>query len=374
MTTYTIAHLKEGSKMFLRAYTSYRRYEGSPNKICEQIINQCWNGTYYQVSAGHFTSFYCRDFGMCAPSLIRLGKRQEVTQTLRWALAIFAKHNKITTTITKDQEPIDCFSFACDSLPFLLYALKSSGDKKLIEQYRPFLERQAIVYIHTVFDQHTWLVKENGEFSSIKDHYVRKSSCYDNCMVGWLLKTMQELKFDLPLQNFTSKQMRGQILKHFWTGKYFKDDIKTTNLVSSDAQFFPFYTGLFDVKKSNVDKKVWEHALKSIQEQKLDTPFPVKYTATRDKSKEIFFPSLLAPNYEGTSVWIHLGLCYIQTVAKCGNKPLAKDYLSKYTNVIERQQNFLEIFDETGKPYRSLFYQSDESMLWAAIYLDLLKV
>lgn len=365
--SYSIAHLKEASKMFLRAYTSYRRYEGKPKQICKQIVDQCWNGAYFQVSGGHFTSFYCRDFGMCAQSLVKLGYRKEVVQTLRWALGIFSKHDKITTTITKDGVPIDCFSFACDSLPFLLHAIKASGDAELVKDYGSFLEKQAIVYMHTVFDFDKKLVKVNGEFSSIKDHYVRKSSCYDNCMVGWLLKTMKELKLDLPTSHFDAKDMRKQIISNFWTGKNFNDDLYC-DIISSDAQFFPFYTGLFDAKHK--DKKIWTLVLNAIQLEGLDKPFPIKYTAIRDKSKELFFPSLLAPNYEGTSVWVHLGLCYIQTVAVV-DKKLAKKYINSYSKNVEKQQNFLEIFDVSGRPYRSLFYQADESMSWAAIYLDL---
>jgi len=367
--------------MLLRSHASIHNYIGSSQDICKQIIDKCWNGTYFQTSAGHFSAFYCRDFGMCAQSLINLGYEDQVKQTLTWALDIFSRHDKITTTITNDGEPIDVFSYGVDSLPFLLHALQIINDRALIEKYKPFLEKQTIFYFHTVFDKSKNLVKESGEFSSIKDNYVRKSSCYDNCMVGWLLSTLKKLKYDAPFQSRQSSQsrkinstpltaayMRAQIKKNFWQGTFFKDDLYS-DIASGDAQVFPFYTGLFNPTK---DKHMWILAKAAIEQQSLDVPFPLKYTATHDKGKELFLPSILAPNYEGTAIWLHLGLCYL-TVLTHVDKKVAEKYLSRYARHIQEHQNFLEVFDEHANPYRTLFYQSDESMLWAAIYLDLVK-
>jgi len=39
--------------------------------------------------------------------------------------------------------------------------------------------------------------------------------------------------------------------------------------------------------------------------------------------------------------------------------------------LIETNRNFLELFDNKGKPFKSKFYHADESMLWAANYLTL---
>ncbi len=370
---YTLAHLQEAMKMFHRSDKPYTRYEGTPKQICRYIVSRCWNGVYFQVSTGHFTAFYCRDFGMCAQSLCNLGYTREVRATLSWALDIFSHNKKITTTITKRAQAIDCFAFACDSLPFLLHALQVSGDKKLITKNKSFIEKQAVIYFEKVFDKNTHLVKEKGAFSSIKDHYVRKSSCYDNCMVGWLITTMQQLGYELPQAAKTKTEhskaidMRKQILTRFWTGTYFKDDLYS-DVASSDAQFFPFYTKIFDAKKR--DKKIWALANKKIDEQQLAYPFPIKYTKVRDKKKELFIPSLLVPNYEGTTLWIHLGLCYLTVLAQTDKRATAK-HLDTYTKLVAKHKNFFELFNEDGTPYKSKYYQSDESMSWASIYLDL---
>ncbi len=63
-----------------------KKYKGNANAICKQIIKDCWNGKYFQVSAGHFTSFYVRDFGWCVDSLMKLGYKKEVHKTLDYVL------------------------------------------------------------------------------------------------------------------------------------------------------------------------------------------------------------------------------------------------------------------------------------------------
>jgi hypothetical protein len=41
--------------------------------------------------------------------------------------------------------------------------------------------------------------------------------------------------------------------------------------------------------------------------------------------------------------------------------------------LIKEHKNFLEVFNRKGKPFKNPFYIADESMLWAAKYLDLVK-
>ncbi|MEM2916641.1 MAG: hypothetical protein QXT19_04780 [Candidatus Woesearchaeota archaeon] len=39
------------------------------------------------------------------------------------------------------------------------------------------------------------------------------------------------------------------LLKHYWTGDYFLDDLSGKEHVAGDAQVFPFWTGVIDNKK-----------------------------------------------------------------------------------------------------------------------------
>jgi hypothetical protein len=76
-------------------------------------------------------------------------------------------------------------------------------------------------------------------------------------------------------------------------------------------------------------------------------------------------------NYEVNSIWMHIGPLYVKLVKKI-DKKLAKKYIDSYTKLIEKHKNFLEVFDSKGNIYKTPFYYSDEGMLWAANYLNLI--
>ena len=50
-----------------------KKYEGNAKEICEQIVNDCWNGKYFQPSNGHFNELWIRDLGWCSKSLVNQG-------------------------------------------------------------------------------------------------------------------------------------------------------------------------------------------------------------------------------------------------------------------------------------------------------------
>ena len=112
--------------------------------------------------------------------------------------------------------------------------------------------------------------------------------------------------------------------------------------------------------------------IEEIRKAGLDEPFPLKYMRKKDIGRQIWLLRMMAPNYEGDTQWIHLGLCYMYVVAK-HDKKLLKTYLKAYQKSIEKYRNFLEVFNANGTPYKSWLYYCDESMSWASMYLDLLR-
>ena len=65
-----------------------------------------------------------------------------------------------------------------------------------------------------------------------------------------------------------------------------------------------------------------------------------------------------------------MGPLYIKLLNTIDEKQ-AKKHINTYTKLIEKHKNFLEVFNPDGTPFKSPFYYSDESMLWAANYLTL---
>ncbi|MBS3121607.1 hypothetical protein J4434_01865 [Candidatus Woesearchaeota archaeon] len=358
-------------KRRIKGIKAVKTYSGNEKEICSQIIKNCFNGEFFQASAGNFACFYIRDFGICIKSLLALGYKKEVESTLSFALKTYAEQDKITTTITKDGKCADYFNIAPDSLAFLLYSLKIARDKKiaktkaLVLEYKTFLEKEIRRYFETIVDKNTGLARK-GYFSSIKDHAVRNSSCYDNCMLAMISREADVLELENPFKKFNYPAL---IKTHFWNEEkgYFKDDLDN-DIPTGDANVFPYWCGIFD------DKNMIKSSIKAIQENKLDHPFPLKYSSNTNYGKFLFLPSLFARNYEENTIWMHLGLCYLDVIAMTDRK-LFKTYLNqclnKYKELIKTYNNFLEVYNADGTVYKTPFYLCDDSMLWCSKYLEL---
>ncbi len=357
----------EGARMFLRSIRvrlfGFKKYSGNADEICRKIVDECWNGKYFQVSSGHFSEFYTRDFGWCVDSFLKLGYKKKVLKTLEYVLDAFSKSGRVATTISPSGRVFDFPKYSPDSLVFLMKALDAAKAVKLISKYRDFLNTEIKKFYENVIDPKTGLVKK-AHFSSIKDHAIRKSSCYDNVMAAMLssiLKRHKQLKN--PLEKYDFKKI---IFENFWTGSYFLDDLSGIKTVTGDANLFPFWTGVFS------SKIMMGKAFKKIQEERLDRPFPLKYSRNSIRQKFLLLTKFFTPSYEKDTIWMHMGPLYVQMVEKIDRKK-ASLYKKKYGEVIEKYMNFLEVFDRKGKPYNTPFYYSDESMSWAANYLTFKK-
>ncbi len=338
----------------------FHRYAGNVRQVCEHIVHECWNGSYFQASAGHFAEFWTRDFGWCIDSLLRLGYRKEVLKTLDYALEKFSRAGGIATTISPSGRPFNFPCFAPDSFAFLMHALNAADAKSLIRMHKSFLQAQAELYAIRVIDSETGLVKDR-RFSSMKDGFYRHRSCYDTCMVGMLAKELDRagIRHSLP-------DARKILMRHYWTGNYFLDDLSGKQYVAGDAQVFPFWTGVV------TSKKLMKKSFASACEEGLDYPFPLKYTSERMRA-DVLSQRVFAPNYEGNTIWAHIGLLYTMLLRTID--PLkANQHIAAYKNLVERSRNFFEVCEPDGRePYRSLFYVSDEGMLWAANLLTLIR-
>ncbi len=357
-------YFSEGSRIF---FSSWKRriisnkYRGKAVDICNKIVHDCWNGRFFQTSTSNFTQFWTRDFGWCVNSLLKLDYGKEVHQTLRYALNRFKEAEKITTTITPKGEPFDFPKQSIDSLPWLIHAIRLS--KFPFAVYTDLLNIEIKKFQEEFIDD-TGLVKE-GHFSSMKDFAIRKSSCYDNSMVGMLAADLAKInsrkkKLENPFEKYDYGKL---IVDNFWNGEYFFDDLQKKEYVAGDANLFPFVCGL--VEDNNLLKK----AINSMEEAKLAEPFPLKYTASR-KYVDFISEEFFLRDYESSAVWMHMGPLYVKLLRKVDPEK-ANKYKKKYTGLIEMHHNFLEVFDSNGKPFSTPFYYCDDGMLWAANYLTL---
>ncbi|MBW2997399.1 hypothetical protein KY349_03610 [Candidatus Woesearchaeota archaeon] len=364
-----LIHLSEGLRMFKRARIvnkhGFKRYDGNLEQIIRQIIESCWNGKYFQVSSGHFNEFYCRDFGMCAEALVKLGPKERVIKTLDYALTKFRKHGRITTSISPKGKCFNFLTYGADSLPFIIHSIHVADAKEILNKFKTFLNREIDYYHENVFDAKAFLVKEDRNFSSIKDHAKRSSSCYSNCMLYMLSTDLAALGFK---SSFPDNIIRDAILKKFWSrsGNFFYDDLTSQDVVTGDANTFPFWCG---VAKS---KKRFKQCIESMEKAGLTKPFPLKYTTEQGRIHDMHLIDRLSGGYERDSIWMHLGLCFLDVIKQFDKKRF-KRYMEQYEKLIMRHMTFLELYDRKGRPFKSRIYVTDESMLWAAKYLTLKK-
>lgn len=340
-----------------------KKYEGNAEEVCKQIITDCYNveNNYFMVSPGHFNQFYMRDFAMVCEALLNLGYEEEVKNTLVYVLERYSEADEITTQITPKGVPVNFPYYTPESLAYLVRCLKLLNDVNLLEKYKFFIIRKTEELVNNELDV-SGLLRQDKYYSSMKDHSKRKSSCYNNCLVAMLKKDLQELGWNNALNGINIKKA---IAKSFWNTSYFYEDLTKEKMITGDANVFAFWSGVFE------DENMFEKAMLCMKEARLDFPFALRYR--NDKKGNFNFADVLVNGYEKDTVWIHLGVCYLQTLYKFDKSVELKKHLISYTKKINEHQNFLEVYTAQGKPFSSLFYECEGSMIWCASYLDLIR-
>ncbi|MBI3033905.1 hypothetical protein HYY72_01995 [Candidatus Woesearchaeota archaeon] len=360
------AYITEGMRIFYkslhRRLRGHRKYSGNATEICRQVVDECWNGRFFQTSTGHFCQFYSRDFGICADSLVRLGYRDNVIRTLGYALDRFSSHNGIKVAITPGGMPFDFPYYGIDSVAFILRALRAAGARELVEKHRDLLERE-ILRLHSGYiEKDTGLVRRDVTVSSMKDYSRRKSSCYDNSMAAMIRADAEKLRLENPFRDYSY----GRLLReNFWNGSYFLDDLSSREYVAGDANIFPFWTGAV------VSKGMLKSAVESIRQEGLDRPFPLKYTSGR-VSRDMVWHEFLVKDWQKDSIWSQMGIIYIGLL-KGVDKADFRRSMGIFKGVIEQNRNYMEVFTSSGKRFKTAFYHSDTGMLWASNYLALVE-
>lgn len=351
---YQPIHLLQGWRYFLESTKQKikgpHKYPGTADDICRETVAKCWNGKYFQTSTHHYQEFWARDFGYTIESLQKLGYKQKIHKTLTYALEHYSKTG-IKTTISREGIP---FSFPTlyspDSIALTLHSLNMAKAQDLVNQHEQFLQKELDTFANIVLEDGK---VRNAQFSGMRDHAIRKSSCYDHCMAILTARTAHKLKLKFP---YTEKELVKN-LDEYWTGTHYADDIENKT-PTADANTIPYWLGI---------GKHFNKTLKMIQTLQLDLPLPLAYTHAKQKMR---LAEILVPNWEQNTHWPFIGLIWIQTVKK-HNPTLAKKYKRAYKQVIEKYSTIYEAYTPQGKPYKSLFYHADEGMIWAANYLTL---
>ena len=365
------AMLCEGGRILLRHYnvliSGLKKYSGNDEEICYKIVNECYNykKEYFMTSNGNYKVFYARDFGWCIKSLLNLGYKKEVDNTLKYAINIYSKYNKITVAIDNNSKPFNFpEKYSPDSVAYIYRSLRIARAKDLILQYKEFLNAQLKIFESATLNNNGTL--KDKKFSGMRDHIKAKELCYDmimTCMLCDEIDKINKLMGSTIITNVLKKyNLKKRLIENYWNEEYFIDNPED-KYCSGHANTYPYYLDVI------MDKKMLKTSVSNIRKYELDKPFPLKYGFS--KNTKFIWYDIFAHDWEKDTTWTMLGLAYIDIVSKI-DKKLAKQYLDQYKKNILKNRCFIEVY-KNQEPYNSLFFTSDDSMLWASMYLDLKK-
>lgn len=352
-------------RSFFRRLFGWKRYSGDAAEICRQVVDACWTGEFFAGSAGHFKQFWTRDLSMCTPALCRLGRRDQVIQSLEWGLARFERAGRITTTIFNRRFPRDVYAYASDSLPMLLFALRVADATHLIDRHRDLLARETERYLATVFDPELGLARASGYFSGPRDCMTGRSTVFANTMIALLIKMLDlDRRLPNPLAGY---DLPSLIRRHYWTGEHFRDSL-CRDIPSGDANVWPFFFGVID------DAEMKRLALGTLDARGFTRPIPLRYFERPLPHAELPVPRAFTPNYQGDPSWTQLGPAYLHVLGGVDRTKMEQQR-DAAAALIARDQNYIELYTTDARPYRGrgFFYHADQGMIWAAMFLDLYR-
>jgi hypothetical protein len=352
-----------------RHFRGHTRHPGEASAIVRACIEACWNGRTFTASPGHFDMFWTRDLSFSIPSLLRLGLGDRVRESLTYALDVWTKRRShITTTIHYFDRPGDVFEYGVDSLPLFLAALRTADATDLVERHHTWLQAEIDHFYTMVVDPSTGLVRSDRKYSAHRDTVVNRSNAFGNTMVALLAKTIEETGwFESPIERHFDGDFGRLLMEHFWVDDHFRDALGDET-VSGEANIWPFYAGVIG------DPAVIAPALAYLDANGFCDPYPLRYETSRRPEREVWLTRHVLPDYQGSTVWTSLGAIYIQ-VLRTVDPTLAAREAGRYVDWIERDGTFWEVMNSGGQNWVSprWIMIGEESMLWSAIFLDILE-
>ncbi len=311
-----------------------------------------------------YPEFYARDFGRTVPSLLACGFDRWVESTFEYAFKHYESEGHFTLIISPSGKCFDFPSYSPDGFAYFLHGMSCLNDPWLVKRHRTFLEREIERFYHLVLDSDK-LVRKETLFSEAQDYAHRNSSCYSNSVCLLIQRSLISLGLFNPLEDI---DFSSQILKHFWRTDHFMDDLKGDFYPSGDAQIMPFLVGL----KDDSERTRLNLVIPWMEKTGLLDPMPARYGISSHPKRKML-PLETFHAWQTDAVWTSLGLDYLAILKKFKH-PSFLIQLKQYQNLIERLSCFPEVIDSKSKTlFQSSLIETDDSMIWAASLLNLLK-
>lgn len=342
-----------------RYFRQHAKFQGDSREICKQIVDRCWNGTFYSTSLGNFDYFWVRDFAAVAKSLRQLGHVDRVRATISWAMVQYMEEGAVTLCITPNGKLFDAPKRAVDALPSLLHCIWSAKYELNVAETE-FLQKQLDLFVVDYLDQETGLVRSGIDAAELRDGVVYDRSAYALAMIERMAWACEHMTLTFP---YSHRVYQKELVDHYWNGRYFNADY-TNTAFSADCALVPF------IMRSVEDKEKLNATLDYIRDKKIAYPYAMRYTDTPRKFRYRWWARTVMRNYAGDTIWTWHGAYYLRLLWG-QNRPEAAENEAAFVKMIERYHTFPELLNPDGSLYNSLVYKSSEGMIWAAIYLTL---
>lgn len=343
-----------------RYFGTIEHFKGDARAVCQQIIDNLWEGDFYRTSLGHFDFFWMRDFGTVTESLVTLGYTERVHHTLKWALHHYRRAGDITTCVDKAGNTFNAPAHkSIDALPWLLHSVVVS-DYPLNQSERVFLNHQLKKYVRVFLDPTTGDIIK-ARYAEMRDAVYYDRSAYSVALVARMSTCAAQLGLAFP---FSVSHYQTDLRDNYWTGDYFKADRKS-DAYSSECALMPFFLGI--IEDANMMNATFDY----ITARGYSSLSPLQYCPdSTDFNFRLGMGKIIMPNYTGTSIWTWHATFYLHLLKRQNRPEYAAEY-AKFSALIERHGNYPELVNADGSWYNAPFYRSDPGMVWAALYLEL---
>lgn len=377
---------------------------GSEAEIIAAIHTERFNPDKpYVITGSHYSDLYMRNMGVFFNALLdpRLpttdadwqNRQRLALQTIAYDLAFLKANQGVAVTTIAPVENgfvgLNIYRPPSDSLWAVLYSLKALSDpefvvtqfpvatdsatatvkplqtkaaaQKLLDENRDVLTTALNHYLNTTIDPETQLIRRDIHLSSARDGIKRESSFYDNVITWATVRLADELRIPHS-PTLDSQAWRQKILETYWDEQagIFRNDLAAEETFFSADSLIVTSSGFFDVA-DEADRAKLARIIAYIQAQKLDQPFPLKYSRTNQSNNMHPTVKFFAPSYMGDGIWSHWGMEYIKALlmlADSGNEGndyalQAEQHLETYRQNIEKFGGYPELYTSTGELFRS---------------------
>jgi len=403
-------------------------FPGNENQIIAAIHAQRFNPDKpYVITGSHYSDLYVRNMGVFFNALLdpRIpstpqdweNRQRLALQTIAYDIAFIEQAGKAVTTIVPlnahEFTGLNIYEYPSDANFAILYTLNALTDTEFIAKSFPIYtqqnnlktpeefgnisgELQTVLagqmllddsrealssslnhYLEFAFDPELRLIKKDVFLSSARDGVKRKSAFYDNVILWATVQLADSLQIaHSPTPD--REIWKQSIVEAFWDEELgiFKDDLsdQPETQFSADSLIVTS-TGFLDLKRSDERIKL-QLIVAYIQAEKLDQPFPLRYSRSNHQNNMQWAVKYFAPSYMGDGIWSHWGMEYIKaellladlTPSQCELASDARQHLEKYRQNIEKYGGYPELYNADGTIFTSPLVHSVLHTGWVVNY------